>query len=320
MKVLITGITGFVGSHLAEYLLTKENMEVYGILRWRSDTGNIDHIKDKLILYDCDIRDVTSVKNVINKVKPDKIFHLAGQSYVVSSWHSPHETLSTNILGQVNIFEVVRECNINPFIQIAGSSEEYGLVSSDELPVKEDTLFRPLSPYAVSKVTQDLLGYQYYKSYGLNIIRTRAFNHTGPRQAEVFVCSDFSRQVAMIEKGRQDPWIKTGDLKAKRDFSDVRDIVRAYWQAVDKCAPGEAYNICSGRPREIGDVLNILLSLTRFKDKIKVEQTRFRPSDIPAIWGDCSKFRQLTGWKPQIPFEKTLEDMLNYWRQRISAL
>ena len=317
MKILVTGITGFVGSHLAEYLLTKDDIEIYGIVRWRSDTENIEHIRDKLVLSECDIRDATSVRNEIEKVKPDRIFHLAAQSYVVSSWHAPRETLTTNILGELNIFESVRELKINPFIQIAGSSEEYGLVSVNELPVKETNLLHPLSPYAVSKVGQDLLGYQYYKSYGLNIIRTRAFNHTGPRRGEVFVCSNFAKQIAMIEKGKQKPIIYVGNLEARRDFTDVRGIVQAYWLALEKCKPGEVYNICSGRARAMKEVLDILLGLTKQKIKIKQDPKRLRPSDVPVLEGDSSKFRELTGWKPEIPFEKTLEDLLNYWREKI---
>jgi len=197
------------------------------------------------------------------------------------------------------------------------SSEEYGLVSKNELPIKETNPLRPLSPYAVSKVGQDLLGYQYYKSYGLNIIRTRAYNHTGPRREDVFVCSNFAKQIAMIEKGKEPPIIYVGNLKAKRDFTDVRDIVRAYWLALEKCTPGEVYNICSGRARSIKEVLDILLSLSKTTLKIKKDPKRLRPSDIPILQGDSSKFRKITGWKPEIPFEKTLEDLLNYWREKV---
>jgi GDP-4-dehydro-6-deoxy-D-mannose reductase len=317
MKVLITGITGFVGSHLAEYLLTKDNLEICGVVRWRSDTENIEHIKDRLTLYECDIRDATSVRNVIEKVMPERIFHLAAQSYVVTSWHAPHEALTTNIIGELNIFESIRELKINPFMQIAGSSEEYGLVSENELPVKETNRLHPLSPYGVSKVGQDLLGYQYHQSYGLNIIRTRAFNHTGPRRGEVFVCSNFAKQIALIEKEKDEPVIYVGNLKARRDFTDVRDVVLAYWLALEKCQPGEVYNICSGRTREIEEVLNILLGLTKKKIKIKQDAGRLRPSDVPVLLGDSSKFRKITGWRPEIPFEKTLEDLLNYWRHKV---
>lgn len=317
MRVLITGITGFVGSHFIEYLLNKKGIEIYGIVRWRSDTKNISHIKEKVKLFEADIRDFLSVKSMIAKVKPDKIFHLAAQSFVGSSFHAPQETLTTNIIGELNIFEAVKSLKINPFIQIAGSSEEYGLVHKNEVPIKETNPLRPLSPYAVSKVAQDMLGYQYFKSYGLNIVITRAFNHTGPRRGEPFVSSNFSKQIAMIEKGKQEPVIYVGNLDAIRDFNDVRDIVRAYWLSLEKCKPGEAYNISSGKGYKIKDVLNILLSLTKIKVKIKQDPERMRPSDVPILVGDSTKFRKATGWKPQIPFEKTLEDLLDFWRENV---
>lgn len=317
MKVLITGLAGFLGSHLAEYLLMKDNIEIYGVARPGSNTENIEHIKDKLVLYECDITDAHSVKDVINKVMPEKIFHLAAKSHVVTSWQAPGETLTINILGQLNIFESVRKLKANPFILVAGSSEEYGLVCEDELPVKETRLLHPLSPYAVSKVGQDLLGYQYHRSYGLNIIRTRAFNHTGPRRKEIFVCSNFAKQIAMVEKGKQAPIIYVGNLKAKRDFTDVRDVARAYWLALERCKPGEVYNICSDNAREIKEILDILLSSSKHKIEVREGSEKPRPSDIPVMQGDSAKFREKTGWKPEIPFEKTLEDLLNYWREHV---
>lgn len=317
MKVLITGITGFVGSHLADYLLSIGNIEIYGIERWRSKTENIEHIKDKIELIECDIRDASSVNKVILRVMPEKIFHLAAQSFVLTSWHAPAETLSTNIIGELNLFEGVRNSNINPWIHIAGSSEEYGLVNADELPVKESNLLRPLSPYAVSKVGQDMLAYQYYQSYKLKVIITRGFNHTGPRRGEVFVCSNFAKQIAEIEKNKMEPIIYVGNLEAKRDFTDVRDMVKAYWLATEKCEPGEVYNICSGKAWSISEIMDKLLKLSKVKVEIKQDPTRLRPSDVPMLVGDNSKFCKQTGWKPEIPFEKTLEDLLNYWRERV---
>lgn len=317
MKVLITGITGFVGSHLADFLLEKGGIEVYGIERWRSRTENIEHIKDRITLMGCDIRDASSVKKLIEEIKPERIFHLAAQSFVPTSWHAPQETLTTNIIGELNVFEAVRELGVNPLIQIAGSSEEYGLVKEDELPIKETNLLRPLSPYAVSKVGQDLLGYQYYKSYGLNIIRTRGFNHSGPRRGQVFVCSDFAKQIALIEKGKQKPVISVGNLEAIRDFTDVRDMVRAYWLATEKGKLGEVYNICSGKGYKIKEVLDILLGLAKEKIEIKQDPKRMRPSDVAVLVGDCKKFKEATGWKPEIPFEKTMKDLLDYWRERV---
>ena len=317
VKVLITGITGFVGSHLADYLLSLGSIEIYGIERWRSRTENIEHIRDKINLVGCDIRDSISVTETIGKIKPDKIFHLAAQSFVPSSWQAPQESLTTNIIGELNVFEAVRAVNINPVIQIAGSSEEYGLVLPDELPIKETNPLRPLSPYAVSKVGQDFLGYQYYKSYNMNIIRTRAFNHTGPRRGEVFASSNFAKQIVEIEKKKREPVIFVGNLDARRDFSDVRDVVRAYWLATEKCLPGEVYNISSGKALSIKEMLDLLLKISKVKVEIKQDSARMRPSDVNVLLGDNTKFCKQTGWKPEIPFEQTLKDLLEYWRGKI---
>jgi GDP-4-dehydro-6-deoxy-D-mannose reductase len=316
MNVLITGITGFVGSHLAELILNMGNIEVHGVERWRSKTENVDHFKDKLHLHECDVRDASSVRQLIENIRPDRIFHLAAQSLVPTSWHAPAETLTTNIIGQLNIFEAVRHIGINPFIQIAGSSEEYGLVEEKDLPITEGTPLKPLSPYAVSKVGQDLLGYQYYMSYKLNVVRTRAFNHTGPRRGAPFVCSNFAKQIAMIEAGLQEPVIYVGNLEARRDFSDVRDVVQAYWLVLEKGKPGEVYNISTGTERSAKDVLNTLLSMSSTKIEVRQDPRRMRPSDVPHLVGDSTKFRKLTGWKPEIPFEVTLRDLLTYWRER----
>lgn len=316
MKVLITGITGFAGSHLTEFLLSKK-YEVHGIERWRSKTENIDGFKDKIVLHECDIRDYHSVKKVIGKVMPEKIFHLAAQSFVPTSWNAPSETITTNVIGELNIFEAVKEVKINPWIQIACSSEEYGMVYENEVPIKETNPLRPLSPYAVSKVAQDLLGYQYHQSHNLNIVRTRTFNHEGPRRGDVFVTSNFAKQIVEIEKKKKSPILYVGNLEARRDYTDVRDIVRAYWLATEKCVAGEVYNICSGRDWKIKDMLNYLLSISKVKVEVKQDTARMRPSDVQILLGDGTKFKKQTGWEPEIPFEKTLEDTLNYWRERI---
>ncbi len=315
-KVLITGITGFAGSHLAEYLSGK-GLDVWGILRWRSRTENIDGFKEKLHLIEGDIRDSSSMTSVIEDVKPDWIFHLAAQSYVPMSWKAAEETLSTNIMGELNIFEAVRRAGIDPVIQIAGSSEEYGLVLPEELPIKETNPLRPLSPYGVSKVTQDMLAYQYFKSYGLKTVRTRAFNHTGPRRGEVFVTSNFASQIARIEKGQREPVIKTGNLEAVRDFTDVRDVVKAYTLSLEKGEPGEVYNICSNKGIKVHEMLDILLSFSTVKIKVEQDPSRMRPSDVELLLGDASKFSKQTGWKPEIPLEQTLKDLLEYWRARV---
>ncbi|MCK5305534.1 MAG: GDP-mannose 4,6-dehydratase [Candidatus Omnitrophica bacterium] len=319
MKVLITGITGFVGSHMVDFLLEKKDLEIYGVVRWRSKTENIEHVEERGVkLSECDIRDAYSVKKVIDEIRPDRIFHLAAQSFVPTSWRAPAETLTTNLIGQLNIFEAIRQVGINPFIQIACSSEEYGYVKEDEVPIKETNPLRPLSPYGVSKVGQDLLGYQYFKSYGLNVVRTRGFNHTGPRRGEVFVCSDFAKQVAKIEKGKQEPVIRVGNLDAQRDFTDVRDMVRAYWLALEKGEAGESYNICSGKAYSIKEVLDIIVGFSKVDVKIERDPARMRPSDVQILLGDNSKFVKQTGWQPQIKFEDSMKDLLGYWREKIA--
>jgi GDP-4-dehydro-6-deoxy-D-mannose reductase len=315
-KALITGITGFAGSHLAELLL-KEGYDVIGTTRPRSKTDNITHILNKIRIEDADITDSHSLFNVVSKVKPNLIFHLAAQSYVPTSWASPATTIEANILGSVHLFEAVRSAGINPRIQIACSSEEYGLVYKNEIPIKETNPLRPQSPYAVSKVAMDYLGYQYFASYKMNIVRTRGFNHTGPRRGDIFAESTFAKQIAEIEKKKKEPIIFVGNLEAKRDYTDVRDMVKAYLLAVLKGESGEVYNICSGQTIRMGDMLSLLLSLSKIKVKIKQDPTRMRPSDVPILLGDNTKFVKRTGWKAKIPFEKTMKDLLNYWRERV---
>ncbi|OGG26650.1 GDP-mannose 4,6-dehydratase [Candidatus Gottesmanbacteria bacterium RIFCSPLOWO2_01_FULL_39_12b] len=315
-KALITGITGFAGSHLAELLLS-EKVEVHGIQRWRSKSDNIDDFKEKIHFHEADLLDAHSLYKVIDEVRPSFIFHLAAQSYVQSSWASPANTLEVNIIGTVHLFEAVRKSELNIPIQIACSSEEYGKVLPDELPIRETNPLRPLSPYAVSKIAMDYLGYQYYRSYGMKIIRTRGFNHTGPRRGDVFAESTFAKQIAEIEKGKKEPVVHVGNLEAKRDYTDVRDMVKAYYLSVQKCQAGEVYNIATGSAWKIGDVLDFMLSLSKKKIKIIEDKDRMRPSDVAVLIGDASKFRNQTGWKPEIPFTKTMTDLLNYWRKRV---
>ncbi len=317
IKSLVTGVSGFAGSYMAELLL-REGYDVYGIVRWRSRSENISHLNGRLHLIEADLLDLKSLQDVMLSIRPDYIFHLAAQSFVPASWTSPAVTMETNVVGSCNLFEAVRTAQIDPVIQIACSSEEYGLVYPSEVPIKETNPLRPLSPYAVSKAAMDYLGYQYFKSYGLKIIRTRGFNHEGPRRGEVFVTSTFAKQIALIEKKLQEPVIFVGDLATQRDYTDVRDMVRGYYLAALKGQPGEVYNICSGKAWIIKDVLNYLLSLSKVK-KIKIQQDpkRIRPSDVPILLGDNSKFVKQTGWKPEIRFEQTLKDTLNYWRVRV---
>lgn len=320
-KILITGISGFVGSHLAEYCLQKDDVQVFGTIfshHLGDELQRIEHIKDKIELLECDLTNRVAVTRVLEKSKPEKIFHLAAQSFVPTSWKSPEDTLINNIISQLNIFEVVREMNLDPVIVLACSSEEYGLVLENELPIKETNPLRPLSPYAVSKIAQEKLGYQYYKSYGLKVVLARFFNTEGPRRGQDFVASNFAKQIAEIEKGKKEPIIFVGNLEAKRDFNDVRDVSKAYWLASEKCEYGEPYNICSEKPISIKSLLELLLSKSRVKNiQIKQDPERMRPSDVPILWGDSSKFREKTNWQPEISFEQTMLDLLNYWREKI---
>lgn len=316
MRALITGVTGFVGSHLAECLLGRD-YEVWGTIRWRSKTDNIDHIINKLKLVHADLKDLHSLEMAINEAQPTYVFHLASQSYVPMSWRAPADTLETNVIGTSHLFEAVRRSNLNPIIVIAGSSEEYGLVYGADLPITETTPLRPLSPYGVSKVATDLLGWQYVKSYNMRIIRLRPFNTTGPRRGDVFVCSNFAKQIVQIEKGLREPVIKVGNLSAIREFTDVRDMVKAYLLAAKLCLPGAVYVVGSGKGIKMSEVLIKLLKLSETDIRTQIENDRFRPSDIPRLYCNSAKFREKTGWKPVIPFEQTLTDLLNYWRAKI---
>lgn len=318
MRALITGITGFAGSHLAEYLLSRGDIEVYGTVRWRSRTENIENIRNRTTLVECDLMDATAVGQAIERVRPDLVFHLAAQSFVPTSWLAPAETLMNNVLGQINLFEAIRRARIDPLVQIACSSEEYGLVFEDEVPINEENPLRPQSPYAVSKIAQDFLGYQYFRSYGLRVVRTRTFNHTGPRRGEVFVTSSFAKQIAEIECRLAEPVLKVGNLEARRDFTDVRDVARAYWLALERGEPGEVYVVASGRDYPVSRVAEMLLGMAKVPIRIEQDPARMRPSDVPVLLGDSSRFRRKTGWEPVIPFEKTLADLLEYWRGRVA--
>jgi len=320
-KVLITGITGFVGSHLADYILKNfPDVKILGLARWRSPTDNIRHILNKISLQFGDLLDPFSLKTILSEHKPDVIFHLAAQSYVTFSFLSPVATLDTNVLGTCNLLEAVKELkissNYDPIIHICSSSEVYGQVRKEDVPIKEDVPLRPASPYAVSKVAEDMLGYQYWLSWGIKTLRTRMFTHTGPRRGEVFVVSNFAKQIAAIEAELVPPVIKVGNLESIRTFSDVRDAVRAYWLLITKCIPGEVYNIGGVETMKIGEMLNKLLELSSVKNiKIEIDPSRLRPSDVTLQIPSTNKFFKETGWKPEIKFEQTIKDTLNYWRE-----
>lgn len=317
MKVLITGVAGLVGSYLAEYLIGQGGFEVHGALRWRSNKENIAAFEDDLLVHECELRDAHAVLRLVKDIRPERIYHLASQSNVAASWNAPRETLVNNITAQLNILEAVRLLGlVETRIHIAGSSEEYGSVYLHEVPVKETNQLRPLSPYGVSKVAQDTLAYQYHKGYGLHVIRTRAFNHIGPRQGDAFVASGFARQIVEIETGKKKPVMLVGNLEAKRDFTDIRDMVKAYALALERCSPGEVYNIGSGTGYMIKEILNRLLGMTKVVIEVRQDASRMRPSDVPVMVSDSSKFRRETGWQPEIALEKSLFDLLQYWRCR----
>jgi GDP-4-dehydro-6-deoxy-D-mannose reductase len=317
MRVLITGITGFVGSYMAEHALS-QGAEVFGVSRGQSTAENIEHLRGRITLIQSDLRDDASVRSLVARSSPDYVVHLAAQSVVGESWNAPAETLANNILSQVSLLEAIRPLAAPPRFLCVGSSEEYGMVYEEELPIRETNPLRPLSPYAVSKVTQDVMGYQYFKSYGLPIVRTRAFSHEGPRRGDVFMTSNFAKQVAEIEAGWREPVVRVGDLKPRRDFSDVRDVVRGYWLLLERGEPGEVYNLCSGRSWSIQQVLELLIGASTVKGiAVEVDPERLRPSDVMILEGDPSKIEKATGWKVTIPFERTLTELLDYWRERV---
>lgn len=324
-KVLITGITGFVGSHLADYILAEfPDVQILGLTRWRSSKDNIKHILNKITLSFGDLVDLSSLETILREHKPDVIFHLAAQSYVDFSFLSPISTLETNVIGTCNLLEAVKRLKLDsgydPVVHICSSSECYGQVKENEVPIKEDNPFRPASPYAVSKVAEDMLGLQYWLSWKIKTIRTRMFTHTGPRRGEVFIVSNFAKQIAEIEAGLKKPVVKVGNLKSIRTFLDVKDAVKAYWIMVDKCPPGEVYNIGGVETMTVGEMLDKLLKLSKVKDiRVEVDPARLRPSDVTLQIPCVDKFTRATGWKPEIKFEKTLEDTLNYWRQIYEA-
>jgi len=323
MRVLITGITGFVGSHLAEYILANQKAEVYGLKRWRSPMDNISGIKNEIHLYDGDLRDLSSMIYLMNEVKPDVIFHLAAQSEVSTSFIAPVDTLMTNVIGTTNLLEAIRLTKQNPITHICSSSEVYGQVLPDEVPIKETNQFRPASPYAVSKTAEDMIAWQYFTSWGINTIRTRMFTHTGARQSEYLVTSNFAKQIAMIKKGLQEPIIKVGNLDSVRTFADVRDTVRAYWLMVEKFQEGKikagsVYNIGGTTTMTVRAMLNRMLILSEMygRVEIQVDKNKLRPSDVTLQIPCIDKFVKDTGWKPEISFDDTMLSLLQYWGER----
>ncbi len=328
-KALITGITGMVGSHLADYLLTNTGWDIYGMCRWRSPLDNVEHLldranrRDRVYFIDGDLCDYISLQNAIDICGPDYVFHLAAQSYPKTSFTSPIQTLDTNILGTARLLEALRKCNdIDPVIHVCSSSEVFGRVPREKLPIDETCSFHPASPYAISKTGTDLVGRYHAEAYGQKVVVTRMFTHTGPRRGDVFAESTFAKQIAMIEQGLIPPVVKTGNLNSLRTWSDVRDAVRAYYLLLTvNPVPGEYYNIGGTFSCTVGEMLDYLVSISTPKDSIRIESDadRLRPLDADLQVPDTSKFRNHTGWTPEIPFEKTMQDLLDYWRGRVKA-
>ncbi len=318
MKALITGITGFAGSYLAEHLLSTKKYDISGTYLLEESLSNVRNVKDKLNLIKADLSEEKSVFKIIKEVSPSVIFHLAALTSPADSFKNPVQTLNNNISLEINLLEAVREYNmVNTKILIISSADIYGLVKKEDLPIDEQTPLMPTSPYSVSKIAQDYLGLTYFLSYQLKIIRVRPFNHIGPKQSPNFVVSSFAKQIAEIEKGKRKPVLHVGNLETKRDFTNVKDIVRAYVLAIEKGKYGEVYNVGSGISYKILDILNKLITMSSSKIKIEKDEVLSRPSDNPDLICDASKFTKLTGWKPQISIETTLKDTLDYWRNII---
>ncbi len=334
MKGLITGITGMVGSHLCDFLLENTDWDIYGVCRWRSPLDNVEHLlervnnRDRVYFEYADLNDQVSLINVVQNIKPDYFFHLAAQSYPLTSFTAPIDTLNTNILGTCRLLESVRlamaqDKKYKPIIHVCASSEVFGKIPPEKKPetgIHEECPFHPASPYAISKVGTDLLGRYYAEAYGMTVMTTRMFTHTGPRRGDVFHESTFAKQIAMIEAGLIEPEVKVGNLKSLRTYADVRDAVRAYYMLVTvNPIAGEYYNIGGSYTCEVEDTLNTLIALSTAKDKIKVvvDPERLRPIDADLQVPDCRKFKEHTGWEPQIPYEKTMKDLLDYWRARV---
>lgn len=324
---LITGITGMVGSHLADYLLEHTDWKIYGFCRWNDSLENIEHLsneinnKDRIELLYGDLNDLASLITVIDKSQPDYVFHLAAQSYPQTSFDAPLETLDTNIIGTAKLLEAIRKSKYSPVIHVCASSEVFGRVDSDKLPINEECSFHPASPYAISKVGTDLIGRYYAEAYDMTIMTTRMFTHTGPRRGDVFSESTFAKQIAMIEANLQEPKIYVGNLESLRTYADVRDAVKAYYLLVTvDPQPGAYYNIGGQTTRKISEMLDYLISQSTVNNiEVVIDPERLRPIDADLQVPDTSKFEQHTKWKPEYTFEQTMNDLLEYWRHRVNS-
>lgn len=317
MRALITGINGFVGGHLAEHLLAETDWQVFGTVR--EAALQLPTLREHVQATHIDLLDAAAVQRCIQAIRPDVVFHLAAQAHLPTSFRDPAGTLTSNILMQLHLFEAIRAAAIDPTIVVVGTGEEYGAVQPHEQPVNETTPLRPVNPYAVSKVAQDMLAYQYFAAHKLKTIRMRPFNHSGPRQEDRYAITGFAHQIARIEAGLQLPVVRVGNLQAQRDFTDVRDIVRAYRLAAERGEPGEVYNLGSGQPVAIQEILDRLLSLSATQIDVQPDPERMRPADVPLIACDATRFRERTGWQPQVALEQMLRDILDDWRGRVAS-
>ncbi len=324
MRALITGITGFVGSHLAEYLMAETDWEIAGLTRWSDSLDNLAVLMSwintgqRVRLIEGDLNDPASLTRAVKAARPDYVFHLAAQSYVPASFVSPAETLRTNIIGTLNLLETLRQEAPEAWVHVCSSSEVYGRVGNRDWDLTEDAPFHPASPYAISKVGTDLLGRFYAEAHGLKTVTTRMFTHTGPRRGDVFAESSFAKQIAMIEAGQLEPPLKVGNLEAVRTVADVRDAVRAYHMLLTvKPQAGAVYNIGGAHTCTVGQILDALFEAAGFRCEVEVDHLRLRPIDADHQVPDCSAFMEHTGWKPEIPFEQTLAGLLAWWRARV---
>ena len=314
MRVLITGITGLIGSHLAGYLLGLDGVEVVGFKRWRSPDTNIRRLAGRVRMIEGDVEDAFSVAAAVEASRPDRIFHLAAQSYPSESWGAPATTIRANVLGTVNLLEAARRFAPAARIHVAGSAAAYGLIRPDEVPIAEDRPLRPLSPYGVSKAAQEMLGYQALHAYGQQVYLTRSFVHIGPGQGARPAAQTFARQIAEAEAGFRPPVVEVGNLEVRRDFLDVADAVRALWALVERGVPGEVDNVCSGRAPRIRELLDLYLALARVPLEVREDPVRLRPADEPILLGDNAKLRAATGWQPEVPLEESARRILEHWR------
>lgn len=323
-RILITGVTGFVGSHMADFILQNQpDAEIYATKRWHlSKMDNVRAIQDRIRWLDCDLTDPVSTRLAFEKATPDRVFHFAAESFVSPSWNNPHRYMAVNYNGTVNLLEAMRLSGSSARLLIPGSGEEYGEIEESELPIRETSVLRPVNPYAVTKIAQDLIGFVYHRSYGLNVIRTRAFNHEGPRRENVFGIPWYAYQIARVEAGLQEPELRVGHIDDRRNFTHVADMVRAYWLAMEKLPPGELFLLGSEDERSIHTfraALEQLIAMSKAPGiTYRIDPEFVRPTQVPRLIGDMSRFRALTGWEAQVPYERILSDTLDYWRARVA--